>query len=164
MNVAVTGHRLGRLGGYGEATQKRLYDLARASLRPLRREHEGSLQVLCGMAIGWDQAVAEACLSLDIPYHAYIPFYGQENKWPEHVKKRYYELINSAATSEVVNEGGYAPWKLNRRNEAMVDACDSVLALWDGGDGGTYNCIQYAEKQGKPIENVFEYYKRMLNV
>lgn len=164
MYVAVTGHRTGRLGGHGEATTKRLYDLARASLMPMKREYEGSLQVLTGMAIGWDQAVAEACVSLNIPYHAYIPFYGQENRWPDDTKRKYYELLNTAATVDVVNEGGYAPWKMNRRNEAMVDVCDMVLALWDGGDGGTYNCIQYAKKHNKPVENVYDYYKRMLNV
>ena len=39
-----------------------------------------------------------------------------------------------------------------KRNEQMVEICDSVLALWDGKSRGTKYTIDYAAKSGKPIK------------
>jgi len=47
---------------------------------------------------------------------------------------------------------------MQTRNIWMVDNCDLVLALWDGSDGGTGNCIKYANKIGKPIVNLWDKY------
>lgn len=41
-----------------------------------------------------------------------------------------------------------------KRNEQMVDICDSVLVVWDGISSGTKHTIDYAKKKGKPIEIV----------
>ena len=40
---------------------------------------------------------------------------------------------------------------LNARNHGMVDACDMMLALYDGTPSGTGNCVTYAQKQGVPV-------------
>jgi uncharacterized phage-like protein YoqJ len=38
------------------------------------------------------------------------------------------------------------------RNEWMVDNSHFTLAIWNGiQKGGTWNCIQYARKQGKTV-------------
>ena len=37
------------------------------------------------------------------------------------------------------------------RNRAIVDACDLLLAVWDGKSRGTSYTIGYARKQGKPV-------------
>ncbi len=39
---------------------------------------------------------------------------------------------------------------MQKRNEWMVDNCDMLVAVWDGTDGGTYNCIDYAKRMKKP--------------
>lgn len=44
--------------------------------------------------------------------------------------------------------GRVAPIK---RNEEMVDACDAVLAIWDGESKGTRHTLNYARKKGKKI-------------
>ncbi len=41
-----------------------------------------------------------------------------------------------------------------KRNEKMVDACDIVLAVWDGRSKGTGYTINYARKKGKKIIEV----------
>ncbi len=41
-----------------------------------------------------------------------------------------------------------------KRNEQMVDICDSVLVLWDGKSHGTKYTIDYADRVGKPIKVV----------
>jgi hypothetical protein len=38
------------------------------------------------------------------------------------------------------------------RNVAMVDDGDDVVAFWDGNSRGTRHTINYARKQGKPVE------------
>lgn len=69
-----------------------------------------------------------------------------------------YRALRAAAFRvEIVSPGGYAAWKMHERNRWMVDHADHILALWDGGkDGGTANCIEYAEKKKLPITNVWE--------
>ena len=37
------------------------------------------------------------------------------------------------------------------RNRAIVDACDLLLAVWDGKSRGTSYTIGYARRQGKPV-------------
>ena len=41
-----------------------------------------------------------------------------------------------------------------KRNEQMVNICDSVLVIWDGTSSGTKHTIDYAKKIAKPIEIV----------
>lgn len=37
------------------------------------------------------------------------------------------------------------------RNRQIIDACDSVLAFWDGKSHGTKRAIDYAKSQGKIV-------------
>ena len=151
MIVAATGHRPKSLKtGYDLAP---LIAIARPWLANRRPE-----AVISGMALGWDQAVAIAAIDLGIPVHAYVPFVGQADAWPRHSIEAYTKLLQKCATRRIVSPGGYEPWKMQTRNEAMVDDCDMVLALWNGEKGGTGNCVKYAGKVGKPVENVWEIY------
>ena len=50
-------------------------------------------------------------------------------------------------------DGGYAGYKLQKRNEWMVDHCDILIAVWDGTSGGTANCVNYAQSVNK--EKIF---------
>ena len=38
-----------------------------------------------------------------------------------------------------------------KRNERMVELCDSVLIIWDGKSKGTKRTIDYAAKLGTPV-------------
>lgn len=153
MIIAGTGHRPDKLGGYTAALDMRLQVLAMRALR----EHAPAL-VVSGMALGWDVALASAAVRLDIPFIAAIPFEGQESRWPESSQYRYRQLLKQAAGVEIVCTGGYAGWKMQRRNEWMVGLVDAdgvMLALWNGSDGGTANCVRYAERVGKPVVNLW---------
>lgn len=153
MIIAGTGHRPNKLGGYDNITLRRLMGLVNSWLV----NYQPKL-VISGMALGWDQAIASAAYSLGIPFHAYVPFEGQESMWPRNSQEDYKWLLSKASNVVYTAEPGYAAWKMQHRNERMVDACDRVLALWDGSKGGTGNCIAYAEKVGKPIINLWEEY------
>ena len=152
--TAGTGHRPPKLGGYRPEVTNALYRMARTWLTEQR---PGC--VISGMALGWDQALAMAAYDVGIPFHAYVPFKGQESTWPQESRDMHHMLLKRAARIVHVCEPGYAAWKMQRRNEAMVDACTHVLALWDGSSGGTENCVKYAEKKRKPIINLWAIWK-----
>ena len=48
------------------------------------------------------------------------------------------------------------------RNEAMVNDCDLLLALWNGTSGGTANCIRYANSVKREIRNLWSDYAKSL--
>jgi uncharacterized phage-like protein YoqJ len=155
MIVAGTGHRPDKLGGYGDDVYQKLISLATDWL-----SDNLPTKVISGMAIGWDQALAQAAIDLQIPLVAAIPFKGQEDLWPEKSRIRYKEIMTKASTVKTVCSGAYAGWKMQTRNEWMVDQCDMVLALWDGTSGGTGNCVRYAKKTNKPLINLWEQWSK----
>lgn len=103
------------------------------------------------MALGVDTLAAEVCLENNIPLVAAIPFKGQENIWPKESREKYYSILEQCEYVEYICDPGYAPWKMNRRNEWMVDHSNKLIAVFDGSKGGTFNCIQYALKKKKEI-------------
>lgn len=153
MIVSGTGHRPDKLGGYSKEVGLKLKQLAIENL-------EGVTKVVSGMALGWDTALALAALELKIPLVAAVPFLGQERMWPQASKLVYKNILEQANEIIYVCEGGYAPWKMQVRNEWMVNHCEAVLALWDGSEGGTGNCIKYAKKVDKHIINLWDQYKK----
>jgi uncharacterized phage-like protein YoqJ len=156
--LTLTGHRSDEDGmpGYNIPNEKynwlieqceHLYDL----IKPDR--------VISGCALGWDTYGIQAAVNLQIPFEAYIPFLGQESIWPQKSKDEYYKLLEKASKKVIVCEGGYAPFKMELRNRAMVDQLtepdDILLACWNGKEnGGTWNCIQYAMKQKKKMVRI----------
>lgn len=150
MIIAGTGHRPNKLGGYDIYAHKKLIDFAKERLI----EYQPST-IISGMALGWDTAIAEAAVDLDIPFHAYIPFRGQELRWPIATRATYNALLKKAQFVRVCSDGDYSPRAMQIRNQCMVDACDLLLALWNGTPGGTANCVAYAVHQQKPCHNLW---------
>lgn len=148
MILAVTGHRPHKLGGYSgnhplrQAVRQQLQDLLFAQQPEM---------VISGMALGVDQDFAELALALRIPLIAAVPFRGQESVWPAAAQEHYRALLAQASDVTYVSTGGYAAWKLQRRNEWMVDHCDQLIAVWDGSAGGTANCVAYATANARDL-------------
>ncbi|UVK46746.1 DUF1273 family protein [Mesorhizobium sp. AR07] len=149
MIIAATGHRPDKLGGHSEGVRRRLRSLA---IDYLQAEQPDA--VISGMARGWDQAIAEAAIELHLPFIAAVPFEGQAKRWPPESQAHYARLLGQAASIEIVSEfpGARA---MQQRNEWMVDRGGKMCALWDGSMGGTFNCIRYAKKVGRPIDNLW---------
>lgn len=150
MIIAATGHRPDLLGGYGDDVLSKLSDLAAAELQALHPS-----KVLVGMALGWDTAVAMACVFLEIPFEAAVPFKGQELRWPKPAQDRYNWLLTMASKVVILSETYEGGATMHKRNHWMVDRCDLVLALFSGGPGGAAGCVEYAEKKGKKIINLW---------
>lgn len=160
--IAVTGHRPQRLCGYGAPAQRVLENIAYAHLKAIAPD-----RVITGMALGWDRAVAEMCMVLDIPFVAAIPFHGQESRWSERDQQVYNLHLSYADEIVYVNDGGFSPQKMLQRNIWMVDNSAALLAMFDGQPGsGTAHCVDYARSLRRPIKNLFKeldderYYQR----
>lgn len=156
MIICGTGHRPNKLGGYSVEVHNQLVVLAKQALKDLQPS-----KVISGMALGWDQALMEAAQRRAFHTIAAVPFRGQERAWPTESQKKYQSLLDDAADIVYVCEDGYAPWKMQKRNQWMVDQAHVVLALWDGSDGGTANCVRYAELMHKPVINLWDNYVRL---
>lgn len=154
MILAATGHRPNKLGGYSVDVDNRLRHLARLALVEYKPEC-----VISGMALGWDMAWAEAAIEIGVPFVAAIPFAGQESAWPALSQCRYNRILSYATNSVIVCDGAYAAWKMQKRNQWMVDNSQGLVALWDGTAGGTANCVNYAKTI--PMVNLWEYFINM---
>lgn len=150
MILAGTGHRPDKLGGYEQDVFDRLVALASRRLESKKPE-----LVISGMAMGWDLALAQAAKDLGIRYHAYIPCLGQDSLWSDDWKRRYRHLCHKADDYRLITIN-YSPAAMQKRNERMVEDSDVLLALWNGSPGGTANCIDFAEKNGCLIENLWD--------
>ena len=150
MILSATGHRPNKLGGYSAYALDKLRAIAYKKIEELKPE-----KVISGMALGWDTAVAIAALQLGIPLIAAVPFRGQECKWYPESVRMYNNILKKAESIVYVSEGTYAAWKMQTRNEYMVNNSDVILAMYDGSSGGTRNCIEYAKKQNKQIINLY---------
>lgn len=161
MIVAATGHRNNKIQ---RASEHELH-LELTAFAKLQMECLGKVScIISGMALGWDQAVAEAAVEMKIPFIAAVPFIGQEQRWRYRDIVRYQRLLKQAQEVVVVNnKGSTIGAKFQARNEWMVNKATYILALWDGSAGGTANCVRYAMSVEKKIDNVWELWTRHIN-
>lgn len=151
LTVGVTGHRPDKLGGYSQEVKDRLREFAKMQLQAIQ-----PAQVITGMALGWDQAVAQACVDLGYSWWAFIPFAGQERKWPAETQSYYHDLLSKATGVKTICEGEYAPWKMIKRDEAVVQSCWILLALYNGTPGGTHKTVEFAKELRRITHNCWE--------
>lgn len=154
--VAGTGHRpdklwIGDYSGFNPLNPLRAWikSRTRGLLTQLKPIH-----VISGMAPGFDQDLAEVSIDMGIPFVAAIPFAGQERMWPPDAQRHYKKLLKLAYEVVTVCEGDYERWKMQARNEWMVDHCSDLIAAFDGSQGGTANTVNYANKVQRPIHRI----------
>lgn len=149
MIITITGHRPNKLGNeygmnglYSQKIYKKLSEIV-DEMQPKK--------VISGMALGVDLIWANLAIKKRIPLIAAIPFEGQEKKWPSSSQQIYLKTLSQASQKIVVCSGGYASWKMQKRNEWMVDNSDLLIVVWDGSAGGTFNCVNYAVDNSRDI-------------
>lgn len=160
MIVAGTGHRPDKLNGYGISQRQLIKRIAGEYLAL-----SGASHVISGMALGWDQALAFAALELSLPVIAAVPFKGQEKRWPAPAQSDYRKLLERCERVEILCGPNVPVTRaMDIRNEWMVDACDEIAALWNGGkEGGTWNCLKYNMlTKRRPVQNMWRDYENYL--
>ena len=151
MIVAITGHRPPKLNltwdGRGPM------DVGLVDLLCHEFDRLGTELVITGMALGVDLLAARAAWKMGLPFDAYVPFPEQPSRWPEASQARWRTALSLANDVRFIRES-YQPGAFYQRNEAMVDAADHVVAVWDGSTGGTAHCVNYARRVGRPLTNL----------
>jgi uncharacterized phage-like protein YoqJ len=152
MTIAVIGHRPDKLGKEYDMrgpTSRKIYnslDLLVTELRPRK--------MISGMALGVDMIFANLAINKGIDLVCAVPFEGQEMKWNQNSRKVYNAILRRSKEVRVICGVGYAPWKMQKRNEWMVNNSDMLIAVWDVTEGGTWNCVNYAVDKGREIRRI----------
>lgn len=148
MIVGFTGSRPQKIGGF--KTPNPTYNYICSELEKALLELKPD-KAISGMALGFDSIAAETCIKLGITFIAACPFKDQDAIWPAASRKKYLELLAQAERVECISPGGYAAYKMQVRNEWLVERSDVLIVCFDGSAGGTKNCFDYAVKQNKSI-------------
>jgi uncharacterized phage-like protein YoqJ len=151
--ISCTGHRPEKL-----PNKETGYILPNPTYNKICQETEKLLielkpdKVMSGMALGYDQYFANIAIKLNIPLIAIIPHEGQERIWLKASQILYNKLRSQASEEIIVSSGGYSAYKMQIRNQYLVNNCDLLIACFDGDPKGrTYNCVKYAESIKKEV-------------
>ncbi len=157
MRIAVTGHRPAKLPGrFDEAQHGEIKEwLKREVARAYKLDPD--LEAASGMSIGSDIYFVEACVEQQVPFMAFIPFTGQEERWPRTMQVRYRKLLERSM--EIVEATPvYSKAAFFRRNDMILDWLEGdpdnlLLVVWDGvNEGGTYYTFSSAKERGIGIK------------
>ncbi len=151
--VSFTGYRPSKMGFNGES------DPACISLKKRIAEEiealyiAGATEFHSGMALGADTWCAEAVLQLkathpEVRLTAMIPCRDQDATWSAEQKRRYHDIISRCDKTLYLSDR-YDDKCMFKRNRALVDICDVLVAVFDGRSGGTKYTVDYAAKQGR---------------
>lgn len=153
--ISFTGYRPTKLPFFGEDDP-----LCIALKNKLKEKIEqaykcGATEFFSGMALGVDMWSAEAVLQLkekypEIKLTAVIPCRTQDAKWQQSERLRYRSIL-SRCDKTICISPEYTKDCMHRRNRALVDMCDILIAVFDGQSGGTKYTVDYAQKKGKKV-------------
>jgi uncharacterized phage-like protein YoqJ len=154
MIVAGTGHRPKYLPCKYNEKHPWLLDLKTNTAEKLIEL--GATDVISGAALGFDTWLAQVALELNLRLHMYIPFKEQGKNWPRASKAEYNRLLSLAYDYRYISDD-YSDEAFLKRDRAMVNDADIILALWDPEvkQGGTFYTVNYAKQKGKPVWNLW---------
>ena len=120
---------------------------------------EGYRNFLCGMAVGFDIAAAEAALALrqelaGLRVVAIIPFEGMQSRFSERDRTRF-ERIVAEADETITLAPRYSAEVYAVRNNFLVDNASACIAYFDGSKGGTAYTVHRALKSLLQIINLY---------
>ena len=139
-----TGHRSSKLPWGGNEADARCLELKRKLADALEELYgQGVRHFICGMATGCDMFFAEAVLALR----------EQDRRWTHGLSERYDRLLAECDSRTLVSRA-YTPECMMRRNRYMVDNAGTVLAVFNGSPGGTFNTLRYAVGLGRKIVEI----------
>lgn len=151
--VSFTGYRPEKLPFSGEDDPLCINLKKRLTAQIEKLIKDGANEFCTGMALGVDTWAAEAVLRLRETYPhirliALIPCLDQPSRWSAEHQSRYRDII-SQCDQKVTLSVKYTKTCMHKRNIALVDLCDVLVAVYDGKSGGTMQTVNYAKSSGK---------------
>ncbi len=153
--VSFTGYRPEKLPFFGEDDPLCAELKSRLCVQIKSLIENGAKIFNSGMALGVDMWAAETVLELKKEYpqitlNAVIPCPEQADRWSAEHKARYQKLLKQCEKIITV-EPRYTKSCMQKRNYALVELCDVLVAVFDGKRGGTMQTVNYAKTKGKRI-------------
>ena len=156
--ICFTGHRPKDMHGYQEDNRNnlRIKTWLHNQITNVAKKYPDA-HFISGGALGIDTWAAEAVIEVRKDYPGITleiaaPCYEQDSRWPAPSKERYRRICDLADKVTYVTEAPYTRECMQKRNEYMVDNADGVIGVWKGTySGGTWNCLRYAQEQGRPV-------------
>ena len=151
--VSFTGHRPEKLPYLSERDPECVKLKARLEETVRGLIADGADEFYSGMALGVDMWAAELVLGLkeefpDITLTAVIPCPEQAERWGEKLQVRYNGIL-TRCDKIITTSPRYETGCMLKRNRALVDMCDILVAVFDGSRGGTYQTVNYAKSRRK---------------
>lgn len=122
---------------------------------------DGFLTFISGMARGVDMWASEIVLDLradnsNIHLICTPPYKGFEKRWSLSEQRLYNDILENADYVKFVGER-YHKACFQARNVFMVNHSKRVISAYNGSSGGTRNTIDYANRKGVEVVNIFQY-------
>jgi|SRR6185436_2636543 len=156
LHISATGHRPPKLGGYAPCAKHRAIRRHMRDLLTKLKQERGEITIYSGGANGIDQFWMEVGHYLKLPVVAILPFPGFWSLWPESGQKHLASLL--AKCSEVrythavqLTDKPAAVQAMMDRDKDLVNACDLLVAYWNGTKGGTAHTVGFANEAKKDI-------------
>ena len=151
--VSFTGYRPEKLPFFSEDDPMCVELKNRLSKQIEQLIKDGADEFFSGMARGVDMWAAEAVLELkrtypNIKLTAVIPCPEQADGWIDEDRDRYHAILE-ACDKKLVISPHYSKGCMQKRNRALVDTCDILVAVFDGQSGGTKQTVDYAKSKGR---------------
>ena len=151
--VSFTGYRPEKLPFFSEDDPMCIDLKTRLTKQIKKLIEDGADEFFSGVARGVDIWAAEAVLELrsdypDIKLTAVIPCPEQADKWSKEDKERYRNILE-ACDKTLVTSPRYVKGCMHKRDRALVDMCDVLVAVFDGQKGGTEFTVNYAKSKGR---------------
>ena len=153
--VSFTGYRPEKLPFFGEDDPLCIDMKKRLSVQIQSLIADGADEFSSGMALGVDTWAAEIVLELKklypkITLTAVVPCPEHSDRWTDTQKTRYHNIIKQCDKA-ITTSPHYTKSCMLKRNKALVELCDILVAVFDGKSGGTKQTVNYATTKGKKI-------------
>lgn len=122
---------------------------------------------IAGGALGFDTLAAETLLRLrdrdhlPLSLEIAVPCVGQDARWSPAHRARYRQILSEADYVTVLAQEYYSGC-MQARNRYMVDRASRLIAFYDRSKqtGGTAMTVEYAEKTGRNLFNLTDFFPK----
>ena len=120
---------------------------------------QGCREFFCGGAVGFDTEAARAVLLFRIDHPdarliLLLPCQEQDDGW-SYSQRDAYGYILKAADEIRYTSDYYTKNCMKIRNQALADSCDILISYLSESRSGAGQTVRMAEKQGKPVYNLY---------
>ena len=152
MRCSFTGHRV--------IPESHLASLEDLVSRAISYAYEkGCREFYTGGALGFDTLCAKQIIRFrlihnDVRFILVLPCKDQSEKWSAS-QRGMYDFTLASADEIIYTSDEYTPSCMKKRNQALADICDILIAYAERERSGAGQTVAMAKRQGKEVYNLF---------